>query len=217
MHPDSGNIILFDFCETLVNIQTADRFIEYVLNRQNSKKIFIYRFYKSRFYTILYKIGLVRSAKLKILYLLKGMREEYLRLLAKEYADFLVAEHHNVGICQILNREYENGNEVVIISGGYDIYLNYYQPDKVKKVISSSLKFCDGVFSGGLCGLDCLGHNKVKLMVENFGSDIFDNRRVSFYTDHKSDIPLLDLVDEPYVVKTSRDCQWASEKGYKII
>ena len=90
------SLILFDFCETLVGIQTADNFIRYCLLKEgNKKKELYFNFVKSRIFSILYKFGLVSNSKFVLLRLLQGFSKDKLEKYAEEYEREIIKNNIN--------------------------------------------------------------------------------------------------------------------------
>ncbi|MCO7034625.1 hypothetical protein, partial [Vibrio paracholerae] len=97
------NIVIFDFCETLVDLQTADDYVHFVLKNDNDLKGMLkFKFYKSLFYRVLAKLSFVCSPKLPILKLLKGKKYEKLDEYGKEYIVYITREKSNININKAL-------------------------------------------------------------------------------------------------------------------
>lgn len=213
-------IAFFDFCETIVNFQTADAFVDFVREKTQSKimqrketvRSWLHSHY---FFTIL---GLISFAKYPInkkikLAQLRGFTRDKLEQFAKEYYQAVIKPNF---IDHILNRMLElqnNGYEIVIVSGGYDIYLRYFAEEyNINNVISTRIGFdrndvCTGTFDG----LDCLYKNKVRLLDEIYEKD---NIHSIAFSDSSSDIPFLMWAESAYVVSKGQHQRW--QDNYKF-
>ncbi|EHJ9958441.1 HAD-IB family phosphatase [Vibrio parahaemolyticus] len=212
------NIVIFDFCETLVDLQTADDYVHFVLkNDGDLKGMLKFKLYKSLFYRVLVKLGFVCSPKLPILKLLKGKKYEKLDKYGKEYIEYITREKSNININKALKDAKLDGASIFIISGGYDIYIKHFLPDYIDLLICTELDFRNQIFSGEIKGLDCLGLHKLKKLYDKFPKHDFVRAKTSFYTDHISDLPLLEIVDKPFVVTSHRDLTWALSNKFEIV
>ena len=110
--------------------------------------------------------------------------------------------------------EYNRAHEkVCILSGGYDIYIKYFaQYFGIEDAISSKIAFQDGVCLGKMDGKDCMRENKVEYI-----RPYLESEYTICYTDSQSDLPLLQLVDEPVVVSHDSSQHWAENHKYKQI
>jgi len=103
---------------------------------------------------------------------------------------------------------------VCILSGGYGIYIKYFaEYFGVKEIYCSEIDFNNGVCTGKMDGMDCMKQNKVT----RFSQIQTENSKVFFYTDSPSDIPLLEIVDQPIVFSKNAPQKWATQRNYKQI
>lgn len=205
----SVNIALFDFCETLVSKQTGDGFVEFVLKHQRKTFSLVkFKFYKTKVYWLLSRFLKFKGSKLQVLGLLRDFQYDELDGLAKQYCTSLV-KNDQTEIVNIMKGCFTAGNKIIIVSGGYDIYLKYFYPDIVQHVIASKISFTEGKCDGTISGLDCLGLNKIIRIKEIIGKNDFFNNETSFYSDHHSDLPLLLMVDKGIAISKNHPQKWA--------
>jgi phosphoserine phosphatase len=182
-------VLIFDFCGTIVSIQSADRFVLYSLHKTHQNlKILRYIFYK------IISIFNLQSfnSKQKILMLLKGIKLSVLDNYAKDYAVLLKNKFLIEEVYDIVKKNSNKGN--YIVSAGYDIYLKYFFIDTPYIIVSTELEFIDNIFTGFIKGCDCVGVHKVKRISH-------DIKVQAVYSDSKSDIPLYMLTNNRYLVK----------------
>ena len=211
----SKKIVLFDFCETLVDKATGDGFIEYFL-RLNGKYVPLLKFllYKTKTYWILSKLLKLKGSKLSKLGLVKGCSYEMLDDAARKYCEALI-QHHQTDIVDKLKEHFNRGDKIVIISGGYDIYLKYFYPEMINNLLCTHISFSDGFCDGEFSGMDCLGLNKILKLKEVVDKADFYNNETIFYSDHHSDLPLLLMVDKGIVVSDKLSQKWAKTYNLK--
>lgn len=219
----SKNVALFDFCGTIANFQTADPFVDYV--RLHSKR-FAVLFFKHlhRLLCLLRIIKILtilfpRKSVNKRLYALqlRGFSYEELDQMAYGYYLDKVRPNLIVRTLDELKRRQNEGWRIVIVSGGYDLYINYFAKEygiEMKDIICTSFKFKDGICTGHFEGKDCLFTEKVNRL----NKYMKEYQRYSVaYSDSNSDIPFLSWANVGYVVRKSQIESWDVEGLFEEI
>jgi HAD superfamily hydrolase (TIGR01490 family) len=217
--PDK-KLVIFDFCGTLISFQTADRYVQFCVERLIDNKVTQKRHFMMRIMDKLrvFKVyNHIRPGnnwrKRMILRQLKGVPYEICDQLAKKYFEEELLPNVVQPLVEKLEKHLTIGDRVCILSGGYDIYIKYFaQYFGVKEIISSRIAFCDGKCMGKMDGKDCMRENKVEYIRPSL-----QNVKTICYTDSKSDLPLLELIDEPIVVSHEKSQRWAENCNYKQI
>ena len=211
-------LVLFDFCETLVDFQTADAFVDFVRRKRPSLKArvleWIFRL-TGRLYgwAILHKIRphYPFSKKCKLLQL-KGMHRSELEQLAAAYYEERLVPAQIPMLHQKMVQHLQDGDTVWIVSGGYDIYLKLFaQKWNLAGVIASRIGFNQkGICTGTMLGEDCLREAKVQYLNQQF-TNIQELRPGSIsYSDSITDLPLLKWTETGVVVSHRKSQSWAS-------
>ena len=202
-----NKVALFDFCETLANFQTADAYVDYVRNHTTKKSVGKWK----KFHEILKKIYVIKilarllpkSSINKRIYSLqlKGMTVNELDSYANEYYLNVIRPNLIKPVVELLQQLKDEGYRIVLVSGGYGIYLKYFADEfqiAPENVIATNLKIKNGVCTGTFVGKDCLFEEKVKRLNLIFRkSEIYARA----YSDSKSDLPMLEWADEGIVVR----------------
>jgi HAD superfamily phosphoserine phosphatase-like hydrolase len=217
-------IVVFDFCETLVDIQTADKFIDYVIEKENYRKYavinsIIFLLTRSRALALINKFfpKLNLSKRLK-LYQIKGISSAIINTLAIRYYNEILVHHKIVPIHELLLSHIANKDHVIIVSGGFAPYISYFS--KVYQIqfsVATEIEFHKNKATGKFSGKDCLFDQKV-ILIEKYlknNSILYDESVV--YTDSIMDLPLLLWADTAYVVSYNKSQNWAVERGFKEI
>ena len=213
-------VALFDFCETIANFQTADNYVKYVQNHSNPTNTFIRLLYKilnqSRILGVFRRLFPKRSIdKRFILRQLKGRTYEEMDKLAKEYYDAEIKPNLISPVVMKLLEFQKEGYEVIIVSGGYDIYLKYFaEAYNVKYVLSTSIEFRKGICTGFFHGKDCMFDNKIEYIKALVTGDY--NKWYAF-SDSITDLPMLEIVGNPIVVSRGGLQNWADIRNIKQI
>ena len=191
---------IFDFCGTLIQFQTANRYVSYCVERLKGNKSVQFRrcclllMDTLRIFKIYYHLCPSNNwRKRVVLWQLKGVTFSQCDSLAREYFKDELLPNVVSPLVEKLKQHITQGDRVCILSGGYDIYIKYFaEYFGVKEVVSSKVAFSGGLCLGKMEGVDCMRGSQ-------------------------SDLPLLELVDEPIVVSKSVPQEWAKKRKYKQI
>ncbi|MFN8275506.1 MAG: HAD-IB family hydrolase [Flavobacteriaceae bacterium] len=217
-------LVIFDFCETLVNFQTADVFVDYVLEqsgRGKSKitKILISVMYRLRLIALANKIfpGLNLSKRIH-LYQLRGIPTQQMQLWSQNYVSEKIRPNLIPELVQKLREHQQAGDFVLLISGGYEDYLlEFAQQENIPVVMGTRIERKNNRLTGFFDGPDCLQQEKVNrlkdwLSNQNqlFGSSVL-------YSDSMTDMPLFEWVNHPVVVSKNKSQAWAQQHNFTEI
>lgn len=207
-------VAIFDFCETLIKFQTADAFINYVYEASGSSRML----YIELFRRLLIKLkissiinvltnGFWGSLNKKIrLFELRGFTKADLDSFAANFYQDRLKPNYILEIYRLIGIKKTEGFLVGIVSGGFDIYINYFVKDNpVDFLISCKLQFRKGKCTGKLEGYDCMGTKKVEMLNKLF------TKKPSYsvvYTDSISDLPLLNWATDGVVVSKNGHQKW---------
>ena len=214
-------IVFLDFCGTCVPFQSAPRYIDYTIAHY-PRRIAKWR---RKAYRLLEKFNLAHriarwshgllNCKEMELRALKGYKEEVLIESAQSFYSELIEPNLIPEMMAVLKKHQEEGAHIVLVSGGFGIYLKYFAADMhiaPEDIISSNIQIKRGKATGHLDGLDCMEGNKVKLLESRFDkSQIYSIA----YSDSYSDLPLFRWVDKGVVV--AQIPTWNEEHGLDII
>lgn len=210
-------VALFDFCETIVDLQTADEFVFFSIKRSN---LFIrcikYKFLKSTFFfKILRAINADTNVKKKIAMLLKGIPESRISEYAIEFCSCLHQKYTIRQVNEKIDALKAQGYQIWIVSAGYGSYLKMFSQSKVDKVIATELEISSGYFTGQFLTEDCIGEEKVKRV-----SVINKNGNYDFlvaFSDSESDVPLLKMAHHGVVISKHNCQEWAKKYAFEEI
>jgi HAD superfamily phosphoserine phosphatase-like hydrolase len=208
-------VVLFDFCGTLVDKQTADDFFCSLLKYKRKRL-------KALAGAVL-RIGVVQSfvsrltknpsaCKELIMGFSKGFKREEIEAFSKIYSGNLAARHLIPVVQAAMASHLENKDEVYIISAGCECYIKYIYPANVKIIANKLYYSDDNTFTGVLAARDCIGERKVEMLKE-----VLDENRsdyfITAYTDSISDLPLLCYSDRRVIVSKGMPQAWGVAVG----
>lgn len=216
-----NKLAIFDFCETLVDIQSADAFVGFVILEGDYAFKFI-RVNYFKFIKLLVQLRFFRVLKIIIgdnslekalrLFALRGLTQDYLEKKANRF----ILQLNELKIKSIWNI-FENSlndddSSVLICSGGYDIYLRKVFSTVDVEIICTELSYKNGKFSGFWEGTDCLGSEKSRRL--NKLKYPQKAQEITVFTDSSTDVPLLELSTKGVVVGKGDCPTWAIKYDY---
>lgn len=206
-------VLVIDFCETLVNLQSADNFVEFVANRTGKIRKLCYRLFAG---DILYRLlsvvmrvlfDVFISRKEYLAYFLMGIERDHLARVAGDYCREVLVPSANLAVVQhvkdlVNSREY---SKVIICSGGYSDYIHVFCQemdfDFVDLILTSQLAYYRGGnrLAGGIA-FDCMGEHKVKII----GDRMREPYKLTTVTDSISDWPLMRMSDAIHFIESGK-------------
>ena len=217
------DLVIFDFCETLIQYQTADRYINYVLTDTSIDKnyfwVLISRLLGNRYFVIGFNKFYPHYNYGKRIRLL-SLRGVKTRDIEKSSKDFnkIVQKSLIKPLFDLMNQHIKNKEHVIIVSGGYDSYIQYFAEEHgIDTVFATKIKidkkYCTGIFDGE----DCMFDQKLTVVKEYINENELQYKSSIFYTDSISDLILMQWVDQGIVVSKENSQPWAKEYGFKEI
>jgi len=220
----NNNLAIFDFCDTIVHFQSADAFTNFVLQRQGGMRSVLLNainktFSTFRIYSIFDKLGVFKNLQKKML--LSGLKDiPFNRLadFAKDFEKNVVQGNLNVEVVTLLNKHISDGDEVILNSGGYELYLTFFAKRMgINKTYATQIEFIDGKCTGKILGIDCLHNEKVSRM-KNDGFNFQSFKEISVYSDSVTDMPLFDIATQKIaVIKGEVVPQWCNNNLFQIL
>lgn len=211
-------LALFDFCETLTNFQTVDGLINLVKDKRNNRILktldsLVSVAVRLKFFSILYKVFPKNNfhKRLRLLQL-KGLLNSELSLIAKEYYEETIKVNLLPKIIEKIDYYRKKGFKIIIVSGGYSIYIDLFAKDySIDYVIATDIDVKNGFCTGKIKGIDCMHQQKITRIKQVLNLDNYDLENSVAFSDSITDLPLLKLVGNGYVVSNTNSQCWAKE------
>jgi HAD superfamily hydrolase (TIGR01490 family) len=209
-------LAIFDFCDTLIGMQTANRFV--TLGYEKNK----------RFDTITNEFGRIALRKIRLLFghrhkkwqlkQLKNLDVTTMDNIVKNYVDNELIPKENKLIIEKLLWHKSQGHTLAIISGGFSEYIKYYALKyDIEYVIATDLEIVNDKFTGKIDGIDCMGINKIEKLRHVINIGEYDLENSYAYSDHITDIPLLSFVGNGIGIDFGQEIKWAKLMNYGIM
>jgi HAD superfamily hydrolase (TIGR01490 family) len=221
---EQKDLVVFDFCETLVNFQTADRFIDFLLEGKSS--------IWSEFWMLVSKIITItkfnafiskvqpKSNFFKRIYLLRirGISEIYINLMAEQYLNEVINSNLNKMIMDKLKHHQNKGDILIISSGGYEPYLTAFKKMYGLDYLNcSNFEYRNGKATGFLNGRDCMHGVKVELLNKTIQKEKLNYNKIITYSDSYTDLPLFQFSDESFVISYGESKDWVMKNKFNEI
>lgn len=238
MQTNKPILALFDFCETIVDFQSAAAYLELAGKRNPrfkkqrlfqrithkivykcKRKIFpaLYRFTKNECFNVNHLKNSPRYPQLKDFPLSNAQD------LAIYYAEEILSKHINNLVIDKLLWHRAQGHRIVVVSGGFEIYIRpFMRQFGVEDIVAIKLeskpnKRGECVLSGEIAGLHTMEYRKILALDEFLDLSEYDLDKSYAYSDCPSDIALLSLVGNPIVVESKKPLRFAEILGYEIM
>lgn len=219
-------LALFDFCETLVNFQTADAFIDYVRNKKGNTSMrslngILNLLRRIKVLTVLNKFfpGASLSKKLK-LFQIRNMSLESLDHFAELFYKDKIRTNLISPAMEELIRLAKEGYEICLVSAGYSIYLKYFIMEyQIPHLISTEIAFdrygkrCLGT----IYGKDCIREEKVNRLNIYFKDKELNLDESISFSDSITDVPMLLYTGNAVVVSKEKSQEWGKQNKFKEI
>lgn len=219
-------VAIFDFCQTIVDFETADEFVRYVLKHMDRKYRLIDWLRKAlvvlQINRIIEKItrnsyNRISINKKLLLFQLRGLGESQINKMAEDFYCERIEPHLiNKTIKELLECK-NKGYQIALVSASYlPIIQPFYDKYEIDYLITNTFRYKDGKFLGVIDSNDCVGKEKVR----RFYHSIKDKDKIEIeysYGDSKSDIPILKIARQGVVISHCNSKPWAKECGFKEI
>jgi HAD superfamily hydrolase (TIGR01490 family) len=205
-------LVVFDFCDTIITGQSVSLFLNYLYNKESIIKKY---YLKVRTKLNPFKLDDI-NYKSHLLRPYKGLTKKELDIIGKEFYNNVLKSRFNKKVISKLKFHKERNHKIIIISGGFDVYLKYFAEEYQIELISTKLEFKDNEFTGRLIE-QCLNENKIKMLKSKFNLKNYDMKESFAYSDSKSDKDLLSLFGNVYVIKIKGQALNWIKPNWKII
>lgn len=224
---DKPYFAFFDVDETLINVKSMFSFMRYYLKFISNKKLHVptIKYYLFQLKSMIAEWTGTSRAIINQQYYMNfaGVNAQHLRYLGRKWWDSISESPHvfKKEVIAELNQHQKNGAEIVLVSGSMPVCIEPLAHElHVKYQLLSQLEVINGYFTGRLIGGANIAYGKRQSII-NFIKKYpkkIDLNQCYAYGDHRSDLPMLELVGNPVVVRNDQLLvETALKKSWKII
>jgi HAD superfamily hydrolase (TIGR01490 family) len=211
-------LALFDMDRTLVRRDTASLYVRY---RRDIGEATIKDTLQVAWWLLQYTLGVIDAEKVaeQALQSYRGKAETWMEETCRGWFRDYVLEHVAGAGRTAVRRHLDAGHAVVIVTGATRYAAEPLAAELgIEHVVCTELEVAsDGCFTGKVKKPLCYGAGKIertRVLCERLG---FDLRQATFYSDSITDLPLLEVVDEPVVVNPDpRLRRVAKARGWRV-
>ena len=198
-------IVVFDLDGTITK---KDTYLAYLFGFLKKYPARIHRLVLLPFAVFIHLIGVRNNTWLKKVFLnafLKGVNKEIIFEWTDEFVDTIIANGLREGAIQELQMHKQAGDKLLLVSASLDIYVNAFGGKLgFDYVICTNAEWDDqNNLTGDLASDNCYGQEKISRLQEWL---VQQNKQVVdiAYSDHHSDIPLLNFAQTGVAVCPSK-------------
>ena len=193
------NLVIFDLDGT---ISKRDTFKEILILGLIFRPHRILLIPLSVFDFMLYLIGIYTNSLVKERLLGRvfgGLSEKKIDVIVTRYKAFFDKKNVHAEALKAIKNHQENNDFVILITASFDFYVNIIVSDiGFDKVICTRAETKEGRLTGLIDGQNCYSRRKVEELRDQF--NLSDYSSIVCYTDHHSDLPLINECDFSYLV-----------------
>lgn len=212
-------VVCVDVDETLLLHQSQKQFLKYLF-QENIISLSYYLQILTWF--ILYKLGLAHDPNKVMQYAYRIVRGKTIAEVDELVSDFFekrLRSTFNLRIHEKVIDYRESGAHVLLVSNSTDIVVEKIAHHLgLDTYFATKLSRNNGVFDGKIIPPIMYGAQKVHALKQYLSEKNMQHAHIIAYSDHISDLPLLEWADEAHVVNPQGKLkQIAEEKGWDII
>lgn len=199
-------LALFDIDYTITRKETLMEFYKYIVSKDIKNIKFLPR---ALFSGLMYGVKVYdeRRVKESFLKFIENIEEKDLAILTKKFYDERLSKILYKDALDMIHKLKTEGYMIILISASPEFYIKeFYAIDDVDFIIGTRFTFENGKFVRKMNGNNCKRDEKVVrlkayLKENNIEAD-YENSYM--FSDSLSDLPLLDLVGNPYLINYNK-------------
>jgi len=194
-----NKVILFDLDETLITCDSLKSLLYFLLFRDFSK--FVFKI-PSLIIIIIRHFTSISAHKTKtksdfFVTILKGYNKKEIQEFSIKFANYIFSNFKNKNVYNKLVKAKKSGADIYIVTASADFYCKFITKLFHVKLISTKVNL-DRKNLGKIIGKNCYGIEKKHRVLKKIKK--FRKKYSIFYTDSKSDLPLMKICSKSYFV-----------------
>jgi HAD superfamily hydrolase (TIGR01490 family) len=193
---------IFDIDYTITSKETLVEFYKFILKKKPKLIKHLPSTLRSGLLYITKRIEL-KAAKQTFLSFVEGIHEDEMNELVKEFYDKKLTKVFYQDAIDMIKKLKAEGCIIYLISASAEFYLKeFYRIPEVDMVIGTRYRVDEKIHSCTMEGENCKGEEKVKRLMEVLKQKELevDFKNSYMFSDSLSDLPLLKLVGNPYLI-----------------
>jgi HAD superfamily hydrolase (TIGR01490 family) len=195
-------LAIFDVDYTLTKRETLVEFYMFMLRKKPGLIKHLPRTLKAAFFYI-FKIIDLKRAKESFIAFTEGIYDNEMNRLVKEFYEKRLSSILYKDAIEMMRKLKREGFKIYLISASAEFYLKeLYNIPEVDKIIGTRFKLENDIHKGIMVGENCKGIEKVNRLMEELKKENIevDFKNSYMFSDSLSDLPLFDLVGNPFLI-----------------
>lgn len=195
-------LAIFDVDYTLTKKETLVEFYKFII-KKNPKLLLTLPYILRSGFLYLFKFVELKKAKESFMRFVENIHEDEMNALVKEFYSHKLSKLIYKDAMDKIKELKGEGFKVYLISASAEFYLKeLYNIKEVDKIIGTRYKMENGYHKRIMIGENCKGEEKVKRLLAELKKDNIevDFKNSYMFSDSLSDLPLFNLVGNPYLI-----------------
>ena len=215
-------VVIFDLDRTITTIGTYTPFLVYYALTHNPFRLMYTPIIILLFIAYIFKLLNRKQLKTNMFNFLLGQpKKQEMDIACNNYFDHLLNKRINLEALFVIQNWRMKGAKLVLATASYDWMANIFARRlNFDQVVATKSIEKNGCILPGIDGENCYGAEKFKMVTKALGSLTYirdSGKEIWFYTDHHSDIPLLEVCTHPVAVNPTRNLEaWVKKSSSAI-
>jgi len=210
--------VVFDLDKTITRSDTYISFLVSILAHRPQR---IFHSLWLPFAVAIHKLGIKNNSWLKTVFfraIVAGSNRDQMEKWVNQFITKVLAKEIYSNARITIEQHKQLGHKMILASASFDLYVNELGKQLgFDEIICTLSSWNDSnQLKGEISGTNCYGESKLNRLKVHFGSER-NQWHIIGYSDHHSDEPMLNWVDEPIAVNpTLKLSQISGYRGYDI-
>jgi len=202
---EQKGIAIFDLDNTIIEGQSQQLLLNYLLG----KRLITFPFYlRLMAWFSFYKVGLAKDPRRIIEYAyspLRGVQVSEFEQIIDNFSTEKLQHYFIPNSVAFINQHRAEGKESILVSNAINFISGKVASILgINYLIATELETQESILTGKVMGDLVYGERKTELIMELVKKQNFSMKGSVAYADHISDLPILELVENPVVVNPDR-------------
>jgi HAD superfamily hydrolase (TIGR01490 family) len=198
-------LVIFDVDNTLLKGYTQRLFIKFLYEKGEVSSVY---YVLLSLWFVLYKIGAIRNPKHAMEYgfsFIKNKKDADVEDILNSFLTSVLVPRIYPGVVEIIKKHREEEGIIILVSNSPDIIIGKIAGYlHVESFISTKLEKVNDVYTGKINGVIMYGEEKLNAINLFLKSRSLSLENSWFYSDHESDVFLLNKVSHPIIVNPTK-------------
>jgi len=201
----SRELVILDLDGVVVKGQSQQTLLKYL---KKEKIINFPSFVKIYVWFILYKLGFAKDPKEIMVYAFRFLKDRTIEEVEAIMDDFFIKSLKKTifsGAVQMINDHLQSGREIIVVSNAAEFIVKKICSFlEVGNFLGTQIELNGNRYTGRMAAGANYGEGKMKRLLDFIEHGNFDMSKSLAYSDHISDLPMLNLAAQPVAVNPDK-------------